>query len=72
MKPNFVTRAIILRREKIIAISQKSLNCNLKNVKYFQTLLKEQKEDLECFKKCLGSKYQKSSNLIEVLSGFYK
>jgi len=55
MKTSFVVKEIILKREKLIAMSQKSLDNTLSNVEYFQTLLKEQKEDLESFKKTLDT-----------------
>ena len=53
MKPSVTTSKIVLEREKMISVSQKHLDRNLNNVKYFQELLKEQKENLKSFKKCL-------------------
>ena len=54
MKSSVTTSKIILEREKIISISQKSLDRSLNNMKYFQELLKEQKENLKSFKRCLN------------------
>lgn len=53
MKLNFAVKEIILKREKIITNTQKSLDRNLCNVEYFQVLLKEQREDLSYFKNTL-------------------
>jgi len=57
MKQSITSSEIILEREKIIAISQKSLDRSLNNVKYFQELIKEQRENLESFKKTIDNKY---------------
>ena len=53
MKQSVTTSEIILKREKIIIYSQKLLDHSLNNVLYFQELVKEQRENLESFKKCL-------------------
>ena len=62
MKLNFAVKEIILKREKIITNTQKSLDRNLCNVEYFQVLLKEQREDLSYFKNTLESTTEHITN----------